>query len=167
MRVLRLLQNQGMSVFVSWGTVVWSSLLPEVMRYDSTIGVTTTVSITPVQISRIPLDLMCPNTFSDKVSSVWVLLSTFSMQHLWKAQCSRVVGGEFFAVQQVVQAIWGEMVLTLKAQFDNIKGISETAVLKRIRFLQQWRGMGFFTDTNHKLQWEFAPPKWLFPPPIT
>ena len=89
-----------------------------------------------MQVSRIPLDLMCPNTFSDKVSSVWVLLSTCLMWHIWKARCSRVVGGEFFAVQQVVQAIWVEMVLTLIAQFDNIKGISETAVLERIRFLQ-------------------------------
>ena len=98
---------------------------------------------------------------------VWALLSTCSMWHIWKARCSRVVGGDFVAVQKVVQEISGEVVLTLKALFDNVKGIFEVAVLKKNHFLQQWRGMGFFTDTNHKLQWEFALPKWLFPPPIT
>ena len=90
------------------------------------------------------------------------------MWHIWKAMCSRILSSDIVHVQQVVQAIWHEMVITLKAQFqfDNAKGSSDMAIAKTLHLHQTWEGMSFYTRVHQKLVWFFSPPKWLFPPPI-
>ena len=167
LRILRILQKVGMALFVSWGSIVWSSLLPQVVQYDSTTGSSTAVAVTPTRIFRVPLDMVHPNPMMERLSKIWELLGSCSMWHIWKARCTRVLSGDIVLIQQVVQGIWSELVFTLKARFDNIKGDSNMSTQKRLSLLKLWDRMEMYSGNHLKVEWSFSPPRWLFPPPIT
>ena len=72
----------------------------------STIG---NIHSTPINAkSQIVLDLVNPIT-------LWIL---------WKQQCKRVFSNQTAHPLMLLQALWSEVVATLKSQYDGIKGDS-------------------------------------------
>ena len=134
MRVARILQKQRMTVDISWGSVVWSSLLSKISHYDSNLGSTTTISILERMLSRIPMNLIQHNKPTHKQSELWNLVSSCTMWHVWRARCSRVINTIICQPMQVVQAVWLELMLSLKAKYDNIKGIEDVIILIKAHF---------------------------------
>ena len=117
------------------------------------------------------INMMQPNITTDKVNELWDILSACSMWHVWKARYSRLFHGIIYRPSQIVQTIWIELVLTLKARYDNIKGSSDAVMMKRLAFHEQWSAMEFYsrvwdTRSQTSIQWNMSPPKWLFPSPL-
>ena len=114
-----------------------------------------------------PLDMVHPNPMMERLSKIWELLGSCSMWHIWKARCTGVLSGDIVPIQQVVQGIWSELVFTLKARFDNIKGNSNMSTQKRLSLLKLWDRMEMYSGNHLKVEWSFSTLRWLFPPPIT
>ena len=159
-------QAQKLNITISWGLVVWSSLERQVFKYDSNRGlsyalpVSDGVYVTPLLINQ----LKQYNTYEKEL---WNLVCSCTIWHIWKARCTRVIGLLVVPAPQVVQGIWLEMVTTLRARYENIKGESEAMRLKRIAFHALWKYSPFYVLCRQEPKWLYKAPKWLFPPPIT
>ena len=79
--------------------------------------------------------------------------------HIWKARCHRLLGKAFVPIAEIVSLIWQEMVLTLKARFDAIKGDSDAAMTRRNAFHRLWGKMGFYLIHRYSVRWMFSPPR--------
>ena len=66
LRIVRVLQKVGMALFVSSGSIVWSSLLPQVAQYDSTTRSSIAIAVTPTRIFRVPLDMVHANSMMER-----------------------------------------------------------------------------------------------------
>ena len=154
-----------MDINVSWGSVVWLTLRAEVVKYDSLLGRTEAIGVSEPHIRCIPIHSMMPNIERTNVVELWVLLSSSIVWHLWKARCHRLLGKAFVPIAEIVSLIWQEMVLTLKARFDAIKGDSDAAMTRRNAFHRLWGKIGFYLIHRYSVRWMFSPPRWLFPAP--
>ena len=132
LRILRILQKQNVIVDISWGSIVWSTLQPQVVRYDSSIGLTRMISISVRKVYCIPINLKGPNVTNDKVNELWDILSACSTWHVSKARSSWLFQGMIYRPSQIIQTIWNELMFTVKARYDNIKGSSDAVMMKRL-----------------------------------
>ena len=136
-------------------------------KYDCNVGTTKAICIAVETINRVPMMEVRPNKANTRQRALWDLLGSCTMWHIWKARCNRVLGGRFVSPTKVVRDVWYEMVLTLKASYDNIKGNPDMVLSKKLAFHNIWKGSGLYTGTQARIQWNFLPPRWLFLPPIT
>ena len=155
--MVRILKKLGMTIYVSWGSVVWSSLIPQVANYDSNLGLTKRIFVSLGRVIQVSLSCVQPNGTSSKQNEIWEFLTSCSMWHIWKARCSRLFDGKIVPPAQVVRPIWHEMVLTLKSRYDNIQGTLDAMIAMKSAFHKQWKGMYFFTGTYLSMEWNFTP----------
>ena len=164
--MLRIFQVQKVNITISWGSVVWSSLDPQALNYDSIAGLSDGICVTSRKICTTSQTNAHTNLCNDQ-KELWSLLSSCTVWHIWKARCARVIGQLVIPAAQVVQNIWQEMVTTLRARYDNIKGNLDSIVRKRMVFHAIWKQKPFYELCGYGPKWLYNPPKWLFPPPIT
>ena len=160
-----------MIVNIAWASIVWSTLQPQVVKYSSSIGLTRMISVSARKLCCIPINLKGPNVTNDKVNELWDILSACSTWHVSKARSSWLFQGMIYRPSQIIQTIWNELMFTVKARYDNIKGSSDAVMMKRLAFHEQWSGMKFYsrvrnTSSQKNIQWNMSPPKWLFPSPL-
>ena len=162
-RLLRIFQFQKMYVNVSWGSVVWMTLRNHAFAYDSRFGITEAMHVCQDSIQWIPKDDMRVNPEDDAQLELWILLSNAALWHLWKGRCERRFSNIFVPTEEVIKSVWQEMVLTLKARLDSIKGTSDGAMAKRLVFHSVWKKMGFYSMESSSIKWIYKTPRWLFP----
>ena len=92
--MVRIFDKLGVTIYLSWGSVVWSSLIPHVAKYDSNLGLTKGIFVSPGRVIQVSLSCVQPNGTSSKQKEIWQLLASCSMWHIWKARCSRLFGGK-------------------------------------------------------------------------
>ena len=98
---------------------------------------------------------------------IWELLSSTTMWFIWKARCKKVFKGSKTPPAETVSAIWLELVLTLRSQFESIIGDSDVAEQRRLHFHKTWTPTPFYFWRESTITWKYHPPRWIFPPPIT
>ena len=165
LRILRILQINGLNMNVSWGSVVWMSLKENAFAYGSRLGVTDAISISRRTICRVYLHQMVENLQDNMRLEMWKLISNCTIWHIWKARCLRLFTRSCIPAAETIKEIWREIVVTLKARFDAIEGESDAAVRRRSTFHTVWNGKGFYHIQHSNVRWRFATPVWLFPPP--
>ncbi len=165
-RMLRIFQFRNICINVSWGSAVWMTLRDYAFSYDATFGNTKAIDITYNRIRDIPVSALRSNTEDRLQTELWILLSNATLWYLWTARCERRYQKIHVPHEEVVKSVWQEMILTLKARLDSIKGDSDTAAAKRVAFHTLWQKMGFYVrDTERSyIKWMHVVPKWLFPP---
>ena len=55
---------------------------------------------------------------------------------------------------------------TLRDQYEAINGESKVVICKQQQFREIWKKAEVFTSFGERIKWRYAPPRWLFPPPI-
>ena len=92
-----------------------------------------------------PINNMCLNSDSSRQNELWTLISSCSLWHIWKARCQRLFGNIVVPPGEVIRSTWQEMVITLKAKYDEIKGDRNLVVVRRLAFHKLWNNMGFYS----------------------
>ncbi|KAH7438895.1 hypothetical protein KP509_04G035700 [Ceratopteris richardii] len=151
-RILRLLSHVNIELLVAWGSAAWASLASEVLLYES---------------SRDSKALSTHRGVSYKEDVVvwWKLLSGITMWTIWKNRCTKVFEGKETPPMEAINAIWLDMVYTLRDQLEEIKGDSTAAILQRMEFHRIWRNGPFYELSTMTPKWNYLPPRYLFPPP--
>ena len=166
MRVLRILRYIKFIGVLSWGQAMWSSLSRIPFSYeDSEVGVRLRIATSGV--TRVFSSHVVFTASSREALQIWELLSSTTMWFIWKARCKKVFKGSKTPPAKTVSTIWVELVLTLRSQFESIIGDSDVAEQRRLHFHKTWTPAPFYFQRGSAIIWNYHPPKWIFPPPIT
>ena len=95
-----------------------------------------------------PINNMCLNSDSSRQNELWTLISSCTLWHIWKARCQRLFGNIVVPPREVIRSTWQEMVITLKAKYDEIKGDRNLVVVRSLAFHKIWNNMGFYSIHN-------------------
>ena len=133
-RLLRIFQFQKIYITVSWGSVVWMSLCHNVSKYDTLFGNTKAIKVSHGHVQSEQINHMWANLDNMRQTELWILLSSCTIWHIWKARCQRLFDNIIFQPIKVVLSIWQEMVATLRARYGGITGDSNSTILRRLAF---------------------------------
>ena len=108
-QLLRIFANYFPPLVFTWGMVVWTSLVRDVFHYDNEsmdhgfytkYGSVHTLSLLSLQFSGV----------RKEVQSVWEILSSSIVYHIWKARCSLIFHQLKTPPAKVVSSIWLDIV---------------------------------------------------------
>ena len=94
----------------------------------------------------------------------WNMVSSVMIWFVWKARCKEDFEGKMEPPVKTVLKIWLEIIHTLRRQYDVISGSSDRTLEKRFTFHKFWQHDPFYIHHCGEIQWQYALPKWQFPP---
>ena len=97
---------------------------------------------------------------------VWSTISSLVVWILWKARCKCVFQNVKPNAVELVKEIWLMLLHTLRGQYEAIHGEPDVVFRKQQQFREIWKKAEIFSYFGDRMKWRYAPPKWLFPPPI-
>ena len=156
-RLLRLASGE----YFTWGAVAWGTLAGCALGYETEAD---SRALRGQQLEVVP----CPD-FSSRECSLdrdqrWELISSLGMWFVWRARCRRIFEGRTVPAAETVRDFWVELIHTLRGQYEQLQGDSESRQGRRRAFLQRWGAGPFFFLRAGSVLWQYRPPAWLFPP---
>ena len=97
---------------------------------------------------------------------VWSTISSLVVWVLWKARCKCVFQKVKQNAVDLVKEVWLMLVHTFRGQYDAITGEPEVVIRRQQQFREIWKNAEVFISFGERIKWRYAPPRWLFPPPV-
>ena len=165
-RVLRILAIRCIEGLFSWGMVVWATSDVMTFQYDSDPR-DTVFKIQQKRVSCMQMEQLQVPYVIKNMHIVWELMCTITMWYIWTARCSKVFDDNTVHPVETVRNIWVMAVHTLKGQYDDLISHEPNDKNATLSFLAHWQNGPFLQLRGGSPIWNFTPPTWLFPPPIT
>ena len=160
-RMLRILYPiYGKQVY-TWGFVRWGRLAEEIQNYERDY-----VDFLLLSDGRHVLEVSYTTTIRClEEDKVWSTISSLVVWVLWKARCKCVFQKVKQNAVELVKEIWLMLLHTLRGQYEAITSEPDVVVHKQ-QFREIWKKAEVFTSFGERIKWRYAPPTWLFPPPV-
>ena len=161
-RILRMFSCKYKGAIFTWGAVFWGSLNVQVSLYEAK------QHAEALRMSESTIEAVRPNIVGGKYfknSFVWNIVSINALWVWWKCRCSKKYEGIEYNVVDMIKMFWDNLVHTVKGEYDSIKGTPEKVHKKRRKLRKIWWPIPLWLDESHEDRWNYAPPRWLFPPP--
>ena len=97
---------------------------------------------------------------------VWSTISSLVVWILWKARCKCVFQNVKPNAVELVKEIWLMLLHTLRGQYEAIHDELDIVFRKQQQFREIWKKVEILSYFGDRMRGRYAPPKWLFPPPI-
>ena len=114
-----------------------------IVAYESDLD-NTAYFITKGKICFQPLMPFAGYKIEEQRNPLWGLMCGITLWVIWKCRCVKVFTGKAIPPAEGVKEIWSAIIHSLKGQYNSIKGDSDTAVRRRLSFLQSWASTPFF-----------------------
>lgn len=110
----------------------------------------------------IPLSALL-DTSSESCTEIFDIVASITGWCIWRDRWRFVLGGQSSSYQHVIAEIWGEIIHTLRGEWDYLLTLcSREGELRREHFLHTWSARQlFFSMRGGVPRWEYSPPRWL------
>ena len=82
----------------------------------------------------------------------------------WIDRCKKVFQQIKQNLVHCVKEIWLMLISILKGQYDSFMGNENMIFLKQQSRKGKWKDLLVFVERNDKMDWQYVPLRWLFPP---
>ena len=146
----------------TWGFVRWGRLAKEIQNYEKEYGEFLLLSDGRHVVEI--FDITSIHCLEEDM--VWSTISSLVVWVLWKARCKCVFQKVKQNAVDLVKEVWLMLIHTLRGQYDAIIGEPEVVIRRQQNFREIWKNAEVFISFGERIKWRYAPPRWLFPPPV-
>jgi hypothetical protein len=66
--------------------------------------------------------------------ALWEIICGITLKYIWKAKCNKIFENRSEPLAETIKGIWGELICTIKAYLDSIKGDTDKAMKQHYDF---------------------------------
>ena len=159
-RMLRLIDVAYGPNVITWGNVFWMDVNVDKHNYERE-KILFTLQTRGRQVKDIPYS---SSNRLNVDATVWATISSVVLWNIWIDRCKNVFQQIKQNLVHCVKEIWSMLISILKGQYDSFTGNEDMIFLKQQSFKGKWKDLLVFVERNDKMEWQYVPPRWLFPP---